>query len=714
MRKLFAIATMITGTLFMVSCSDDDEDTATPAGPEVSTSSTITQVNKGATVDITFDVTAAGGFSSSSVSASGGSAVVSTDGTSGSTGNQTITVTFTAGATAGAGSVTLTVTDNNNLNGSATAVVQINDTPAPTVTAPAIGDVANGSTGNAASFTVSVASGLTATYAVSVSGEIALTSAASGDVSGSSVDVTFDANEPDAAASGSITVTVTDSDGKSSSASASVLVLAPGNDPITISQIPATASITFGDDLANVPFQVDGLDGITSFTASINGNAPVDMATISTPAPALDGSETTISGTFTVPSSVLSDQGQIGANTVVFNATDTDGDLAVFTHVLTVVSGEAEVVVVRGNITEDTEWESTKVYQLDTRVTVEAGVTLTIQPGTVVKGNEGQAAAATALLIARGATLNAQGTASLPIIFTSVLDPIQPSDIVSGNYASTTSETQSGLWGGVLVLGFAPITGEDPITEVENQTELQIEGIPTSDPNGLYGGSEPTDNSGTISYISIRHGGTNIGAGNEINGLTLGAVGSGTSISWVEVVANADDGIEWFGGDVDVNGALIWNSFDDAMDTDQDWNGTCSNFIVVTPRTGSAFELDGPEGSNTRGENHVFDDGIVYVGDEADHIVDWDDNTNAALTDIYFFGVTSGNIETFEGGAGAGTSTGWETDVTAADPDGRFTGVTEGAITYGVAVADRTVGTDVSAFDWTWAGNSGALAGLGL
>jgi hypothetical protein len=91
------------------------------------------------------------------------------------------------------------------------------------------------------------------------------------------------------------------------------------------------------------------------------------------------------------------------------------------------------------------------------------------------------------------------------------------------------------------------------------------------------------DNSGVFKYVSIRHGGTSIGSGNEINGLTLGGVGSETVIKNIEIVANADDGIEWFGGTVSITGAIIWNCFDDALDTDQAWNGTVSNFIVVTP-----------------------------------------------------------------------------------------------------------------------------------
>lgn len=404
--------------------------------------------------------------------------------------------------------------------------------------------------------------------------------------------------------------------------------------------------------------------------------------------------------------------GETAVGSVTLTVTDAGGKTGNATAIMTVTSTDVPptpVVNVRGNIEENTTWTASNIYVLDTRVTVLNGVTLTIEPGTVIKGNEGQQAAATALLVARGGTLNAQGTAALPIIFTSIADPIGPRDIAAGNYASTTSPTQNGQWGGVIILGNAPISAQND--NDEDVTEVQIEGIPSSDPNGLYGGNDPDDNSGTISYISIRHGGTNIGAGNEINGLTLGGVGAGTTISNVEVVANADDGIEFFGGNVSIDGAVIWNSFDDSMDTDQDWVGTVSNFIIVTPRGGSAFELDGPEGNLNRGVNN-FTGGVVYAGPDIDHIVDWDSDTNTGIQNVYFFGITSGDVLNF-GGDGNGTQENWETDL-ADNSGGFFNGVSDGVMTYGVAVGSKTYGPTAADFAWTWAGAAGALADIGL
>ncbi|MEQ8925645.1 MAG: hypothetical protein RLO81_07500, partial [Fulvivirga sp.] len=425
---------------------------------------------------------------------------------------------------------------------------------------------------------------------------------------------------------------------------------------VTISGIPATASIENFGTLGPVTASVEGTDGLVSLVVTKDDTAfeTVDL---------------TGNTTATYEFSYTATQEDAGENIVfTFTATDVDGDTDVVTHVLSV--GATPIVIVRGDIEENTTWTADNIYQLDTRVTVLADVTLTIEAGTVIKGNEGQGAAATALLVARDGVLNAQGTAELPIIFTSILDPIDPADVAAGNYASTTSETQSGLWGGVIVLGNAPITAKTD--EASDLSEIQIEGIPSSDPNGLYGGDDENDNSGTISYISIRHGGTNIGSGNEINGLTLGGVGAGTTISNVEVVANADDGIEFFGGSVSVDGAVIWNSFDDSMDTDMDYNGVVENFIIVTPNTGSAFELDGPEGSITRGEDHIFTEGVVYGGPDIDAIVDWDDDTNASLNNLYFFGIEAGRIDSFGGvGTNANSNTSnWETDL--ADNSGGF------------------------------------------
>uniref|UniRef100_UPI000FDC098E hypothetical protein n=1 Tax=Psychroflexus aestuariivivens TaxID=1795040 RepID=UPI000FDC098E len=247
-------------------------------------------------------------------------------------------------------------------------------------------------------------------------------------------------------------------------------------------------------------------------------------------------------------------------------------------------------IVVSGSIEEDVTWTKDNIYILNGKVVVDGGATLTIEAGTVIKGEEGVQTQASALVIDRDATLNANGTAGEPIIFTSVLDDIEPGQKTSPNL----SVNDRALWGGVIVLGNAPCSFEGDATE-----EL-IEGIPAGSGYGLYGGNDPADSSGNIEYISIRHGGANIGEGNEINGLTLGGVGNGTTINHIEVIANLDDGVEFFGGTVDASNIVVWGVGDDAVDIDQAYSGTVSNVAIVMNNVSDhGLEIDGPEGSAT-------------------------------------------------------------------------------------------------------------------
>ena len=236
-------------------------------------------------------------------------------------------------------------------------------------------------------------------------------------------------------------------------------------------------------------------------------------------------------------------------------------------------------------INSDLTLTNDKIWYLVGRTSVEDGVTLTIEPGTIIKGESGTGPNATCLLIARGAKINAQGTPQQPIIFTSAADNIQLGEIKG----TSLSSTLNGLWGGLIICGKSPISAA--------VSTMQIEGIPASDINGLYGGTEENDNSGVLSYVSIRHGGANIGEGNEINGLTLGGVGNGTTINNIEVVANQDDGIEWFGGNVNCSNLLVWNIGDDCLDIDQGYGGYIDNVIIVPGLSNDhVFEIDGGEG----------------------------------------------------------------------------------------------------------------------
>ena len=240
-----------------------------------------------------------------------------------------------------------------------------------------------------------------------------------------------------------------------------------------------------------------------------------------------------------------------------------------------------------GEITENKTLTSDEIWKISGRVVVTEGVTLTIEPGTIIKSDAGTGSNASVLIIARGGKLNANGTATNPIIMTSTSDNIELGETQGTNL----TENDRGLWGGLIILGKAPGSFES------NGTEIQIEGIPASDTNGLYGGTIADDNSGTITYVSIRHGGTELSPDNEINGLTLGCVGSGTTINHIEIVGNLDDGIEFFGGTVNVSDLLVWAQVDDGLDVDQGYSGTISNSMVILGSDSDhALEIDGPEG----------------------------------------------------------------------------------------------------------------------
>ena len=381
-------------------------------------------------------------------------------------------------------------------------------------------------------------------------------------------------------------------------------------------------------------------------------------------------------------------------------------------------------VVKSGQITADETWTADKVYQLSGRVVVTNGATLTIQPGTIIKGEAGQEANASALIIARGAMIDAVGTPTQPIIFTSVADEIMPGETVSPNLNASFS----GLWGGVIILGNARISAEG---DVES---LQIEGIPPSDPNGLYGGTNDDDNSGKFQYVSIRHGGTLIGDGNEINGLTLGGVGRQTTISHVEVVANVDDGIEWFGGSVNSSNLLVWFQGDDAFDVDQAYSGTINNLIAIHNNSADhALEIDGPEGSlnggftMTNGTFVGWNDGGVDGGEYAD----FRDGAQGTLSNLYFTNFSeSSDVELDDDVSSQNYTNGllnfnaaWQfntahlsngnMDVTDIFSDRSSLGNAFSDLSFSSNVSTPTVGADASAFTgWTWGDAIGALDNL--
>ncbi|MFA7275120.1 MAG: hypothetical protein WC044_14715 [Crocinitomicaceae bacterium] len=292
--------------------------------------------------------------------------------------------------------------------------------------------------------------------------------------------------------------------------------------------------------------------------------------------------------------------------------------------------------LVTGNITANTTWTSDKIWILEGKVVVNGGATLTIQAGTIIKGKEGSGTLASALIIAKGAKINAVGTATAPIIFTSVLDNIKIGEITGTNLTNT----DKGKWGGLIILGNAKISA------ASGDVVSQIEGIPASDTYGSYGGADDADNSGVLKFVSIRHGGALIGAGNEINGLTLGGVGSGTVISDIEIVANVDDGVEFFGGTVSVDRIICAYGGDDGIDIDQNYAGTITNFMVIEDaESDKGLEIDGTEGTTYLNGMWSLTNGKVYSKDGGGRATDFKDKAQGTLTNVLFSGFTNNKLK---------------------------------------------------------------------
>ena len=197
-------------------------------------------------------------------------------------------------------------------------------------------------------------------------------------------------------------------------------------------------------------------------------------------------------------------------------------------------------------------------------------VTLTIEPGVEVLGKSGTFAN---LLITRGSRLLAAGTADAPIIFSSDDDGYEG----------------SGEWGGLIIHGYAP---HNECAEGGSYCDIDSEGE-----SGFAGGYDPEDSSGVLRYVVVAEGGYEFSTGNEINGISLVAVGSGTEMDYVQVHGNSDDGIEFYGGTVNLKHGVFTNNNDDSVDWDEGYQGNLQYIIVKQGASkGEAFEMD-TEGS---------------------------------------------------------------------------------------------------------------------
>ena len=221
-------------------------------------------------------------------------------------------------------------------------------------------------------------------------------------------------------------------------------------------------------------------------------------------------------------------------------------------------------VIVQDSIATDTHWTCDNQYLLMGYVYVTAGHTLTIDPGVIIKGDKNTKGS---LIVERGAKIMAMGTAINPIIFTSN----QP-----------VGNRSYGDWGGVILCGTAPVNW--------TAGQAQVEGGPRS----FYGGSNPGDNSGVMTYCRIEFPGIAFSPNNEINGLTFCGVGTGTTIHHIQVSYSGDDSYEWFGGAVNAKNLVAFAGWDDDFDTDNGYNG--KNQFCVGLRDPFAADQSGSKG----------------------------------------------------------------------------------------------------------------------
>lgn len=281
---------------------------------------------------------------------------------------------------------------------------------------------------------------------------------------------------------------------------------------------------------------------------------------------------------------------------------------------------------------DDTQnWTNDRIWVMDGKVVVRNGAVLNIEAGTIVKSENAQGVDATALIIARGGSINASGTAESPIIFTDVNDAIDYGDgIISPNRVPT----DTGKWGGIIILGNASV-GQDGGND-------DIEGIAAGYDWTNYGGTDDNDSSGVLNYVSIRHSGTQLAGGDEIQGLTLGGVGSGTTINHVEVVGSNDDGIEIFGGSVNVSNVVIFAQRDDALDLDQGYKGTIDNAVIaMRENSDNPFEIDGTEDSTGANDGAYTVNNVTVYGAEnpepgKNNLGDWKSDATGLTNNVVY------------------------------------------------------------------------------
>ncbi len=248
--------------------------------------------------------------------------------------------------------------------------------------------------------------------------------------------------------------------------------------------------------------------------------------------------------------------------------------VAIFAANLT-TNAAAPVKTITGNISGNVMWNYDTIYLLSGKVYLINGATLTIAPGTIIKGD--YSAAGSALIVTRGAKIYAIGEPSRPIVFTS---------------SQTPSNRATGDWGGLVIAGNAKVNVPGGIGTFEGGNLANPNAGGGGPADGQFGGLNDLDNSGELKYVRIEYAGYPFAPNNELNGLTMGGVGSGTKISYVQVSYGFDDSFEWFGGTVSCSHLISYRTNDDDFDSDFGFRGNVQ-FGVALRDTAVADAVSG-------------------------------------------------------------------------------------------------------------------------
>jgi len=279
-------------------------------------------------------------------------------------------------------------------------------------------------------------------------------------------------------------------------------------------------------------------------------------------------------------------------------------------------------VFVSSDISTSTTWTANNTYNLQGQIFVLPGASLTIEPGTVVASDPGGS-----LAITKGGQIFAQGTKNSPIIMTSKADQ---ATWTGGDSKTGTWREAANEWGNLTIMGNGYISENATVGNSAAPSSSNVgamEGLIASFPGDtkvLYGGGNDDDDSGSISFLSIRYGGKVVGLNNELNGLSLGGVGRATNIDHIEIMNNVDDGIEIWGGTVNLKYVSIWNVGDDSFDIDQGWRGKAQFGLIV-----QGYSLNASQGSGV-GDNCIETDGAEDS--------DWQPVTTAVLYNFTVIG----------------------------------------------------------------------------